>query len=215
MNLGIRHTTGDVLLLTHDCRLAPGCVEVLEGRLAECPDVGIVGPLLADARSPEVIFSAGGIFAPRARQLHRRETQQSSDGADRPWVESAWLDGACLLIRRAVLDRRPFDEGYFLYFEEVEFCVRTARDGWRIECVQSAFASQVPGVGAEAPALWTRNRLRFLWRNARRHFPRELAVATLRGLRSIRTRTARLKLRGIAALVTREDPRRLHGLRGS
>ncbi len=214
MNLGVRHTTGDVLLLTQDCVLSPGAIERLELRLTQYPELGVVGPLLADARSPDVIFSAGGVLEAGARQLHRRPPNLRSADLDRPWIDTAWLDGACLLVRRAVLDRRRFDEGYFLYFEDVEFCVRVGRDGWRIGCVPGALASQTPGVSFAAPALWTRNRLRFVWRNARLHFASELISTTCDSGRSIRSKSGRLRLRGISALVTREDPVRLYSLRG-
>jgi hypothetical protein len=213
MNLGVRYTSGDVLLLTHECLLSPGTVATLEHRFAEHPDVGIAGPVLMDGRQADVVFSAGGIFDSRMRQFHRHVPEPLSDDVGATSIGPAWLDGSCLLIRRAVLDRRRFDEGYFLYFEDTEFCVRAGQDGWRIECVPGALAHQAPGVGGRAVALWTRNRLRFVWRNARRHFAREFARTTYWGLRSIHSRSGQLVLRGIASFVTREDPERLYGLR--
>jgi len=42
-----------------------------------------------------------------------------------------WVTGASMLIRREVLEHIGlFDEAYFLYFEEVDFCLRAARAGW-------------------------------------------------------------------------------------
>jgi GT2 family glycosyltransferase len=67
-----------------------------------------------------------------------------------------------------------FDEGYFLYFEETDYCVRLGRKGWAVECVPSALAWQ--RVGNFTHYFWVRNRLRFLLRNApRRVFLRQLA----------------------------------------
>ena len=42
-----------------------------------------------------------------------------------------WLAGASMLIRREVFDSIGLiDEGYFLYFEETDFCLRAARRNW-------------------------------------------------------------------------------------
>ena len=44
-----------------------------------------------------------------------------------------WLVGACLLIRREVVDGVGLmDEGYFMYSEELDWCRRIKRSGWRV-----------------------------------------------------------------------------------
>jgi hypothetical protein len=45
---------------------------------------------------------------------------------------------ACVLLRRSMIEAiGPLDEGYFLYFEDVDYCLRARRAGWR--------ARQAPG----------------------------------------------------------------------
>lgn len=45
--------------------------------------------------------------------------------------EVGWLSGACLLIPAAVWRRlRGFDEGYFMFFEDVDLGERVGRAGW-------------------------------------------------------------------------------------
>ena len=42
-------------------------------------------------------------------------------------------EGACLLVRREVFDQvGQFDEGYFMLFEEVDWCYRAKKAGWEI-----------------------------------------------------------------------------------
>lgn len=45
-----------------------------------------------------------------------------------------WAVGACLLVRRAALDDplRPFDERYFLYFEDVDLALAVQQRGYRV-----------------------------------------------------------------------------------
>ena len=45
--------------------------------------------------------------------------------------ETDWVAGASMIVRHGVFaDIGLMDEGYFLYFEEVDFCLRAHRAGW-------------------------------------------------------------------------------------
>lgn len=47
--------------------------------------------------------------------------------------EPAWLTGACLLVRRAAFDDvGPFDEAYFMYTEDLDWCARARKRGWKL-----------------------------------------------------------------------------------
>lgn len=44
-----------------------------------------------------------------------------------------WIDGACLMIRRAALDETaPFDERFFMYSEDEDLCFRLRKHGWLV-----------------------------------------------------------------------------------
>lgn len=51
------------------------------------------------------------------------------------WNRPAWTDwvtGACLMIRREVIEQIGLmDEGFFLYYEEADWCLRARRAGWK------------------------------------------------------------------------------------
>ncbi len=88
-----------------------------------------------------------------------------------------WVSGASMMIRREVLDKIGLlDEGYFMYFEETDFCLRASRAGWPCWYVPSSkiihLVGQSSGVtGAKRalkrrPAYWFESRHRYF----RRHF---------------------------------------------
>lgn len=57
-----------------------------------------------------------------------------------------WASFACILVRAGVKkDVGPMDEGYFLYFEDVEYCWRARLAGWRVLYVPQARAIHFRG----------------------------------------------------------------------
>jgi GT2 family glycosyltransferase len=64
------------------------------------------------------------------------------------------LFGACLLVRRAVLDQvGAFDERFFMYCEDVDLCYRISRAGWRLYYLAEAEILHLGGAsGASAPS---------------------------------------------------------------
>ena len=132
-NLGIRR--GDaayVLALNPDTRLTAGVLDSLLERMDECPDVGICGPKLvredgsldhAAKRSFPTPLGALAHFAGMKRSQYRA-----------PDLETGPVDavnGAFMLMRRAALDEVGlFDEGYWMYMEDLDLCYRFQRAGW-------------------------------------------------------------------------------------
>jgi N-acetylglucosaminyl-diphospho-decaprenol L-rhamnosyltransferase len=82
-----------------------------------------------------------------------------------------WVSGASVMFRvRALRETGLFDDGFFLYFEEVELLHRMKSFGWTVRHVPSSRVVHVEGaatgVGANAsdrpfPAYWYRSRRRY------------------------------------------------------
>ena len=86
-----------------------------------------------------------------------------------------WLSGACLMVRREVFDAVGLlDEGYFLYFEEVDFCRRAVRAGW--SCWYVPAARVVHRVGSSTGWTTARRRPRYWFDSRRRYFRRHLGA---------------------------------------
>jgi GT2 family glycosyltransferase len=148
-NRGLRAATGAYrLLLNSDAEVGPGSVEALAALLDARPDVGIVAPRTRSADGA-IQVSFGPALTPwrewtqrrLVRAVRRRDPSalrrlELLAGVER---EPFWVSGACLLARAEALDAiSGFDEGYFLYEEDVDLCVRVRRAGWRVVYTPSA-----------------------------------------------------------------------------
>ena len=139
-----------VLFLNPDTQLLPEALSILTRFLDHHPRTGAVGPQIL---SPEgriqpscrrfptlstVFWEATALDRafPRHRLLGRYLMgdwdHQTLRRVDQPM-------GACLMVRRAALDQvGPFDERFFLFFEEVDLCRRLKSAGWDIYFVPQA-----------------------------------------------------------------------------
>lgn len=153
MNLLARQLDAEydwLLVCNPDLRFSPGSIDEMLRVAGGIPDSGIFGPkvltseggMYPSARAFPSIRSGvghalfGGIWPsnPWTRRYHR---PQSPDATDPQRVD--WLSGACLLVRRNAWEQvGGFDEGYFMYFEDVDLAQRLHAAGWNATWIPSA-----------------------------------------------------------------------------
>lgn len=135
-----------VLLLNGDTRVEPGALDALGRDLDRHPRAGLAGPLLLNpdgTRQPSVFpFLTPGVVLALNTYLNRlvrrapgfRPVYSVPPAGDVPWVK-----GAAMAIRRGAFRAvGGFDEGYFLYAEEMDLCWRLHKDGWRVRFTPEA-----------------------------------------------------------------------------
>jgi GT2 family glycosyltransferase len=121
-----------VLVLNDDVELDARCIELLLAAGATDPRIGMIGPRLYHYDEPDVIQSDGGLFDASWRAAHAAQNERDYGTPMLP-SDMAWLSGCVLLVRRALIEQTGMlDERFFLYWEEVEWCRRAIREGWRI-----------------------------------------------------------------------------------
>jgi N-acetylglucosaminyl-diphospho-decaprenol L-rhamnosyltransferase len=147
------------LLLNSDTVVRAGALGILGGVLEHEPTVGLVGPRLEwpDGNlqascfrkiSPTSEFLSAAKTGPVSRLFPGREVPipnpPTSAGDNSPDVppfpdDIEWISFACVLIRKEVIEAAgPMDEGYFMYFEDVDYCLRARNAGWRIAFTPTA-----------------------------------------------------------------------------
>ncbi|HET7037213.1 MAG TPA: glycosyltransferase [Thermomicrobiaceae bacterium] len=150
-NDGIRAARGRVIaLLNPDTTVVGDALGTLADFLAANPGVGVAGPRL--------VYPNGATQPSRRRfptrltgflestiiqdywhdnRILRRYYLADRDDAETQEVD--WLVGACLVARReAIAQAGLFDERFFMYSEEVDWCYRVRATGWRIAYVPQA-----------------------------------------------------------------------------
>lgn len=85
---------------------------------------------------------------PWARRYRMEDLTPAGEGADGTGVD--WLVGAALMVRREVLEQiGGFDEGYFMYSEELDWCRRAKGAGWQIVYLPAAQIIHYEGKSSE------------------------------------------------------------------
>ncbi len=133
-----------ILLLNPDTEIVPGALAKLIQFLEQLPDAGVVAPQLLNSdgsiqRSCRQFPTFWGMFfelvgfSRLMPNVHKFREYKMLDWNHNDERQVDQPEGACLLIRKAVLDEIGFlDEGYFMLFEEVDWCYRAKAAGWQI-----------------------------------------------------------------------------------
>jgi len=150
LRLALRERAQAAVLLNNDTWLDPDCLVELAAASGAEPE--LLGPKIFSAADPERLQSAGAkVAAGSGRIVHLGYGQRDRGQFDSPAARDA-LSGCCLWINRAALERAGLlDEGYFAYFEDVEYCLRAQRLGARIELVPRARLWHRGGISLGGP----------------------------------------------------------------
>ena len=138
-NLAIEQARGRyLLLLNSDTRVEQGALGGLVAFMEDHPEAGAVGPRLVDEKG-SLQLSCGltpGLVSEFVNKLllHKIFPFFKLGGWDHAEIRDVgWVTGACLLVRKAVVEQAgPLDPGIFMFYEDLEWCMRMRRDGWRI-----------------------------------------------------------------------------------
>jgi GT2 family glycosyltransferase/lipopolysaccharide/colanic/teichoic acid biosynthesis glycosyltransferase len=145
VNQGIRLSSGEnILIINPDIEVQEDSIDKLIEFMGKTPDAGIAGSKLIypDGRlqySCRTFYTLAvlllrrtflGRLFPRAAAL-RSHLMMDYDHAESRKVD--WIIGACMMVRRAALEKvGSMDERFFLYFEDIDWCYRMKNHGWSV-----------------------------------------------------------------------------------
>ena len=129
------------LLLNSDTLIRPGAIKVMLETATRFPEAGLISPRLEwpDGTGQESCFR---FPAPASELIAAAKTGLVSAclkhyivalPVQRQIVRPQWTSFACVLVKGEVLRQVGLmDDGYFMYFEDIEFCYRARKAGWDI-----------------------------------------------------------------------------------
>ena len=186
-----------VLLLNPDTVVQPGALSGLVQFLQTHPQAGVAGARLSYPdgqvqhsafRFPGLAQTALDLFPPPGRLARVMETRLNGRYPRALYLgqtpfEVETLLGACLMVRReAVQAAGLLDEGFFMYAEELDWCRRIARAGWRLYCVPTAHVTHYE---AQSTRQFRAAMFVELWRSRLRLFDKHYGPAYRAALRRL------------------------------
>ena len=170
-----------ILLLNPDAFIEPDAVRLLAEQLQKSSVYGVAG-CRVERKDDAFVMSALNFPSPfselmnygaRFRLINKYFHKYLVCPAepDNP-CECEWVSGACFMFRREVWESiGGFDEGFFLYFEDIDFCRRACNNGWRIRYVPGSRVTHLEGASTKTsfrkfrrPVCWHRSRRRYFLR---------------------------------------------------
>jgi N-acetylglucosaminyl-diphospho-decaprenol L-rhamnosyltransferase len=230
-NLGAANAEAPYLLfLNPDARIGAAALEALVAVLRDDPETGLVGPRILDddgslsyslRRFPRLRSTyAQALFLHRVwpRAPWTDELIRDAGAYERP-ARAEWLSGACMLVRRSAYEQiGGFDEGFFLYCEDMDLCRRLRDEGLDVRYEPHAVCIHEGGASAPRAALLpvlAASRIRY----ARKHRAAVVALLERAGVvlggltHALVTRGGRATRRGnLRAVVRALTPRPRPGL---
>ena len=122
-----------ILLLNNDTIVDHSFLKFLVESAQSSGEIGLCAPKMLYFNPSDTIWFAGGTIDIRRAYLRHIGIGQKDDGRFDKLKEVSFLNGACLLIKAEVIDKiGMLDEDYFLYGEDVDYCLRARKAGYRL-----------------------------------------------------------------------------------
>ncbi len=139
LNLALEQGHELVLLLNQDAGLACDTLASMVDLASHCPRAGVVGcRTLSTSNHPDgsaiLLYNGAWRFALPTLQKIPGIGGSSARSAGQPCqVDMVW--GHAMLLRcQALREVGLFDEGFFMYYEDIDLCERLQRAGWQLWC---------------------------------------------------------------------------------
>lgn len=128
-----------VALLNNDTIVAPDFLDGLVRFVESDEKVGIVGGKVYCYEIPEMLWFAGGALNYRTGGTPIRGSGEMDCGQYEETIEVDWICGCFMFVSRHLLEAvGMFDRRFFFGWEDVDLCVRAARNGFKVVFVPSS-----------------------------------------------------------------------------
>jgi len=143
-NIAIRYVVDNsapdyFLILNNDIIVAPDFLDQMIKSTKSDASIGIVGPKVYYSSFPDHIQSVGGKVNMRTGQASLIGVKEIDAGQYNTRQEVDYVFGCCLLIKNEVIQKVGlFDESYFCYWDETDYCFRAREANYKVVCIPEA-----------------------------------------------------------------------------
>lgn len=154
VNEGVKNVNTDyVLFINPDAYLESGALEGFTDFIQQHPNIGIIGLSLWDEEGKSEIASFGN--EPTLQRLLTRHRFNTGPLTEAWRVD--WVSGGAMLVKKSLFEELGgFDEGFFLYWEDVDICRRVRQVGYSVWVYPQAKAIHARGASQADMAEKTR-----------------------------------------------------------
>ena len=133
-NVGIRNSDGDyILLLNNDTIVKKDFLSSLVDATKKFPNAGAFGPKMYSYDKPLEIWHIGGEITKFLNFTHTPLKYKDS------YKSVDWLSGCALMMNRETVEKVGLlNSSFFIYFEDVEWCIRAKKAGYDLIYVPNA-----------------------------------------------------------------------------
>lgn len=133
-NIGFKKSQGEfVLLLNNDTKVTPRSLSILVETLLSDSSLAVVQPKLPLMDNLHLLDGTGAFLTDTGFLYHFGLEKNAENPKYNKQAEIFSARGACMLIRRSIIERVGlFDPDFFAYFEETDFCWRVWLAGFKV-----------------------------------------------------------------------------------
>lgn len=166
-NIGIRHALLEncdfIMLLNNDTIVEPDFLSIMVNETVKFNTIGIASPKIMNYMEPKKIWFAGGSFIPIIRKPCHLRYNAIDDNQMSSVSDIEWASGCCMLMSRNMIQAIGLlDKDYFNNYEDVDYCVRAKKKGYRIIIAPEAkiYHKFAASMGGKASPFYTYFRTR-------------------------------------------------------
>lgn len=136
-NQAVKFTRGKyILFLNNDTVVTPSFLNILVEILEEDKTIGVVQPKIRQLIKKNKLDACCSFITWTGFLYHYGYSQNQNNKKYNKRISMYSAKGACFLTRKDLIDRIGlFDEDYFAYFEETDFCHRVWLSGHKVEYI--------------------------------------------------------------------------------
>jgi len=151
-NQGLEIAKGKyILFFNNDAIATPDFLSILVEEFVKDNKLGAIQPKIRQLRDKSLLDACASYLTNTGFLYHYGYSQNQANQKYNKKLYMYSVKGACFLARKSLIDRIGlFDDDYFAYFEETDFCHRVWLSGFKIGYLPSSEIYHLGGAGKEA-----------------------------------------------------------------